>query len=102
MTMRYTKAALLIFGLGLVTGFVVVVGEFAEWERLAAAVMALGLLLIPIGLFADGHGRAAVRWIAARLRRGKRPKPRPKSRRPPARRKPPSRAPSRAPRRKRS
>jgi len=101
--MRYTKAALFIFGIGLVTGFVVVVGEFSAWERPAAATMALGLVLIPVGLFADGHGMAAVRWIAARFRRGKRPKKRGKSRRPPARRKPPARpAAKRAPRRKRS
>jgi len=100
--MRYTKAALLIFGLGLVTGFVVVVGEFSEWERSAAAIMALGLVLIPVGLFADGHGMAAIRWIIGRFRRKKRPRSRAKSRRPPARRKPPARSPSRAPRRKRS
>jgi hypothetical protein len=100
--MRYTKAALLVFGLGLVVGFVVVVGEFSEWERLAAAIMALGLVLIPIGLFADGHGMAAIRCVVARFRRKKRPRPRAKSRRPPARRKPPGRKPSRAPRRKRS
>jgi hypothetical protein len=46
--MRYTKAALLIFGLGLAVGFAVVVGEFAEWERPAAAIMALGLVLVPV------------------------------------------------------
>jgi hypothetical protein len=100
--MRYTKAALLVFGLGLVTGFVVVVGEFFEWERLAAAIMALGLVLIPIGLFADGHGMTAVRWLVGRFRRKKRPRARAKSRRPAPRRKPPARSPSRAPRRKRS
>ena len=100
--MRYTKAALLIFGLGLVVGFVVVVGEFSEWERPAAAMMALGLVLIPVGLFADGHGMTAIRWIVARFRRKKRPRSRAKSRRPPSRRKPPARSPSRAPRRKRS
>jgi len=100
--MRYTKAALLVFGLGLVAGFVIVVGEFSEWERFASAVMALGLMLIPVGLFADGHGTAAIRWVVARFRRKKRPRARAKSRRPPARRKPPSRPPSRTPRRKRS
>ena len=99
--MRYTKAALLVFGLGLVVGFVVVVGEFSEWERPAAAMMALGLGLIPVGLFADGHGMAAIRWIVARIRRKKRPRPRGKSRRPAPRRKPPARSPSRTPRRKR-
>jgi hypothetical protein len=100
--MRYAKASLLVFGLGLMVGFVVVVGEFSEWERPAAAIMALGLVLIPVGLFADGHGMAAIRWIVARFRRKKRPQPRGKSRRPAARRKPPARSPSRAPRRKRS
>jgi hypothetical protein len=70
--MRYTKAALLIFGLGLVIGFVVVVGEFSDWEYLASIVMALGLVLLPLGLFADGHGIVALRWIARRLSRRKR------------------------------
>ena len=100
--MRYTKTALLVFGLGLIIGFVVVVGEFSDWERPAAAIMALGLVLIPVGLFADGHGMAAVRWIIDRCRRKKRPRTRAKSRRPAVRRKPPARAPARAPRRKRS
>jgi hypothetical protein len=100
--MRYTKAALLVFGLGLVTGFVVVVGEFFEWERPAAATMAIGLVLIPVGLFADGHGMAAIRWVVARFRRRQRPKARPKPRRPAAKRKPPARNASRTPRRKRS
>ena len=100
--MRHTKTALLIFGLGLVIGFVVVVGEFTEWERTAAAVMALGLVTLPVALFADGRGMALFTWIADRFRRGKGAKPRPKARRASARRKPPARSPSRAPRRKRS
>ena len=70
--MRYTKAALLIFGLGLVTGLVVVVGEFSEWDYLASGIMALGLVLLPLGLFADGRGIAALRWIARRFSRPKR------------------------------
>jgi len=69
--LRYTKAALLIFGLGLVTGLVVVVGEFSEWEYLASGIMALGLVLLPLGLFADGRGIAALRWIARRFSRRK-------------------------------
>jgi len=100
--MRYTKAALLVFGLGLVIGFVVVVGEFPEWERLAAAMMAFGLVLIPVGLFADGHGMAAIRWMIALFRHKKRPGTRGQPRRTPTRRKPSSRAPARAARRKRS
>ncbi len=49
-----------------------VVGEFADWEYLASFVMTLGLVLLPLGLFADGHGIAALRWIARRFSRGKR------------------------------
>src|SRR5215213_1574631 len=101
--LRYTKAALLIFGLGLVTGLVVVVGEFSEWEYLASFVMALGLVLLPLALFADGRGIAALRWIARRFSRGGRVAQRGRPRQAGARqRKPPSRAAaSRAPRRAR-
>lgn len=70
--MRYTKAALLIFGVGLAGGFIIAVGEFRRWEWFASFVMALGLILIPLGLFADGRGIAALRWIARRLSRHKR------------------------------
>jgi hypothetical protein len=100
--LRYTKAALLIFGLGLVTGLVVVVGELSEWEYLASFMMALGLVLLPLGLFADGRGIAALRWIARRFSRGKRGAKRGRAGRGSARpRKVPSRAASRAPRRAR-
>ncbi len=63
--MRYTKIALSIFGLGLVLGLVVVAGEFARLERVASMVMALGLVLLPVALFADGRGIAMLTWIAA-------------------------------------
>jgi hypothetical protein len=101
--LRYTKAALLIFGLGLVGGFVVVVGEFREWEFLASLVMVLGLVLLPLGLFADGQGIAALRWIMRRLSRGKRGARRGRAvRGSPRPRRTPPRAPStRAPRRAR-
>jgi hypothetical protein len=72
--LRHTKTALLIFGLGLVIGLVVVVGEFTQWEYLASAVMALGLVLLPLGLFADGRGIAALRWLARRFAWGKHPR----------------------------
>ncbi len=90
--MRYTKIALLIFGLGMIAGLVVVVGEYAAWERAASALMALGLVLVPVGLFADGSGMALLRWLAARLsRRPRRRKgPRPRSTAP--RRRQPARA----------
>ncbi|MGD9617781.1 MAG: hypothetical protein AB7O13_21010 [Alphaproteobacteria bacterium] len=102
--MRCTKAALLIFGLGLAIGFIVVVGEFSGWEYLASGIMALGLALLPLGLFADGHGIAALRWIACRFSRRKRSPKRGRTVRAGARsRKAPSRAASpRAPRRARS
>jgi hypothetical protein len=99
--MRYTKAALSIFGLGLVLGFVIVVGEFARFERVASAIMALGLVLLPVALFADGRGMAILAWIAARFSRGKRKKARPKSRPAARRRKPPAPPGARAPRRSR-
>jgi hypothetical protein len=94
--LRYTKAALLVFGLGLTVGFVVVVGEFPEWERTAAAIMALGLVSLPVTLFADGRGSAAFAWIFGR---GKRGKSRARSR-PATRAKRPARSTRRAPRRK--
>ena len=101
--MRYTKAALLLFGLGLLLGFVVVViGGMPRLERLASALMAAGLVLLPPALFADGHGFAFLHRLAARLRRGKPSKVRPRSRRPPARRKPAARGPSPPPRRRRN
>ena len=95
--LRYTKAALLIFGLGLVTGLVVVIGEFSEWEYLASSIMALGLVLLPLGLFADGRGIAALRWIARHFSGSKR---NPKRGRAGARKRspPPRAASSRAPR----
>jgi len=100
--MRYTKAALSTFGLGLVLGFVVVVGEFARFERVASALMALGLVLLPAGLFADGRGMAVLGWLAARFRRCQRARPHAKSRSAAAGRKPQVKRAARTPRRKRS
>ena len=99
--MRYTKIALLIFGLGLISGLVVVAGEFARFERVASAVMALGLVLLPVALFADGRGMRLLGWIAARFSTGRRKKARPKSRPAAKRRKPAAPPAARAPRRKR-
>jgi hypothetical protein len=94
--MHYTKAALAVFGIGLVLGFVEVVGDFATgWEWVASALMALGLASLPIALFADGHGFAVLAWVAARFRRGKRTKGRPRQRRAPPRRKSAGRSPRR-------
>ena len=99
--MRYTKLALLIFGLGVVSGLVVVAGEFARFERVASAVMALGLVMLPVSLFADGRGMRLLVWIAARFSAGRRKKARPKPRPAARRRKPQVPPTTRAPRRKR-
>jgi hypothetical protein len=50
--MRYTKIALLIFGLGLVLGLAVVVVEIKSFERVASGLMALGIAAIAISILA--------------------------------------------------
>jgi len=99
--LRYTKIALLIFGLGMIAGLVVVAGEYPAWERAASAAMALGLVLIPVGLFADGRGMALIRWLTARFSRRKTAPGRSRQRIPVSRRKQPIRATARAATRKR-
>ena len=94
--LRYTKAALLLFGLGLTLGFVLVVGGFDGFGWAASALMALGLVLLPPALVADGKGLAVRAWLARLPRRRGRKKRRAKSRTSPAR------ITARAPRRKRS
>src|SRR5690242_16180896 len=69
--LRYTRIALLVFGAGMIAGLVVVAGDFLTWQRPAAALMALGLLLLPVGLFADSHGMALIGWLISRRRRRK-------------------------------
>jgi Cu/Ag efflux pump CusA len=92
--MRYTKAALLVFGLGLVLGFGLIVAEVPAVGWVASSVMALGLVALPIGLLADGRV-AFVRRILARFsRQKKRAKPRQRGKtaaRRPARRRAPAR-----------
>ena len=51
--MRYTKTGLLTFGAGLVLALVVVATETQGLERVASAVMALGIAAIPIGMAVD-------------------------------------------------
>lgn len=86
--LRYTKAALLLFGAGLVLGFVVVVGEFTSFERVASILMAAALVMLPVALFADSHGMALVGRIAAQLPLGRRPKSRSRKQPSAGRRKP--------------
>jgi hypothetical protein len=51
--MRYTKTALLMFGAGLVLALVVIAAELDGLERVASAVMALGIAAIPVGMAVD-------------------------------------------------
>ena len=95
--MRYTKIALLVFGLGLIVGFALIVAEVQSFGLIGSAIMALGLVGLPVALVADGR-IAFVQRILARFSRPKRPQPhgrsravtsravgRPSRRRPPAR-----------------
>jgi xanthosine utilization system XapX-like protein len=66
--MRYTKAALLAFGCGLLLGLVDMAAEIKSLERVASALMALGIVGIPIGMVADW--RRAIRAAAAGPKRG--------------------------------
>ncbi|HEX3416803.1 MAG TPA: hypothetical protein VHT21_10435 [Stellaceae bacterium] len=66
--MRYTKAALLTFGGGLLLGLVVLAAEIKSLERIASALMALGIAGIPVGMVADW--RRAIRAAAAGPKRG--------------------------------
>jgi hypothetical protein len=69
--MRYTKGALLVFGLGLVVGFGLIVAEMPKLALVASAIMALGLIGLPVALFADGR-TAFIDRIVARFSRPKR------------------------------
>jgi hypothetical protein len=51
--MRYTKAALLIFGGGLVLALVVVVAEIGSMQRIASTAMAFGIAALPVGMAVD-------------------------------------------------
>jgi hypothetical protein len=74
--LRYTKAALSLFGFGILLGLAVVAAELSWPARLASGIMVVALLLLPIALIADGRGMAKLR-----LRRSS---PRAKARRKPA------------------
>jgi hypothetical protein len=97
--LRYTRAALLTFGFGLLFGLAVVAGDIPSLQRVAAAFIALGLALLPVGLIADGR-LLILRRLFAPARRGRRAS-RSRSRSTAARRPAPVRNPGGAPRRKR-
>jgi xanthosine utilization system XapX-like protein len=66
--MRYTKTALLAFGSGLLLGLAIIAAEIKSLERVASALMALGIAGIPVGMVADW--RRAIRAAAAGPKRG--------------------------------
>jgi hypothetical protein len=88
--MRYTKTALLMFGAGLLLALTVIAAELDRFERVASAVMALGIAAIPIGMAVDW--RLATRAV----RRPSRRRGKPPGRRAPAtaRRRPRPRKPA--------
>jgi hypothetical protein len=69
--MRYTKTALLAFGCGLLLGLIVIAGEIKSLQRVASALMALGIAAIPVGMIADC--RRVVRGATSTPRRAKIP-----------------------------
>jgi len=66
--MRYTKIALLAFGLGLLLGLIVVAAEIKSLERVVSGLMALGIVAIPIGILADLRRAMTGRFGGARRR----------------------------------
>jgi len=51
--MRYTKIALLTFGLGLVLGLAVVAADIKSLGRVASGAMVIGITTIPVGILVD-------------------------------------------------
>jgi hypothetical protein len=66
--MRYTKMALLAFGLGLLLGLVVIAAEIKALQRFASGLMALGIAAIPLGIIADLRRAARARLRKPRRR----------------------------------
>jgi hypothetical protein len=89
--MRYTKTALLMFGAGLLLALAVVAAELDGLERVASAVMAVGIAAVPVGMAVDW--RLATR--AARRPPKRRGKPRTRRAASATRRRPGPRKPAR-------
>ena len=85
--MRYSKLALLIFGLGLVLGLAVVAAEWWNYARIPSLLMALGIAAIPVAIFFDWRRAAPFSRLMGRFRR----------RKPTRRRSPPKRRRARTP-----
>jgi hypothetical protein len=67
--LRYSKAALLVFGAGLVLGLAVVSAELYGLARIASVAMAGGIAALPIALIADWRRRASAGAPPAKRRR---------------------------------
>jgi hypothetical protein len=79
--MRYTKIAILVFGLGLVLGLLVIGAEIKRLERVASGLMALGVGALPVGMIVDWRravkaaarsAKSAERRTAPRVRKSAR------------------------------
>jgi hypothetical protein len=71
--MRYSKRALLLFGLGIVFGFAGIIVAAEAIDRSAAILMALGLAVLPAAILFDllrlsGLGRTRSRFRGTRGR----------------------------------
>ena len=70
--MRYSKAALLVFGGGVLLGLLVVVGEIRWLGRVASGAMALGIIALPVALIADVRRRLSLPRTTSRARPSRR------------------------------
>jgi hypothetical protein len=71
--MRWSRAALLVFGAGLLLGLAVVSAELRGLARVASWTMALGLAALPVAIVADLRRREPASKPRARKRRGSAP-----------------------------
>jgi hypothetical protein len=78
---RYSKAALLVFGGGLLLGLLAVVVTLGWLGPVASGLMALGLLALPVAAVIDLRRRLAVTRASTYARRPRRVGRRPRARR---------------------
>ena len=78
--MRYTHAALLLFGAGLVAGLVVIAADLTQLGWIASGMMALGIAALPLTMLADWRRAAKPppKRRPARRKKGARRKAKPR------------------------
>ena len=80
--MRYTRYALLVFGLGLFAGLTVIAADLPVFGRVASGLMALGIAALPFTMLADWRRAAKPppqrRPAKAKPRARRKPRARPK------------------------